>query len=89
MTAWQLFANEAENCGFKEEIAKKLYLLLKSRMDPTEKLFTHNEIQLTTEEAIRANYLLTKFGACLTYNYNMTSREETHKYTVKMLWEIK
>ena len=88
MTAWQLFAKEAENSGFDNEKTRTLYEVLENVIDPSAYGARRVIVELTTDEAIKASHLLSKFGACLTWDYCTSIREETHKYYVKMISKI-
>ena len=82
-TSYKLFMREARKCELDDSKAEKLYKELYAHLDPTE--CDSKYVKLTTDEAILASFLLTKFGAKIRRVNYTTVKEEEHMYKVKML----
>ena len=85
MTSYELFMQEARNCGLEDSKATRIYDELYAHLHPTLCEETSGFIRLTTDEAILASFLLTKFGAKIRRVNYTTVKEEEHMYKVKML----
>lgn len=86
MTSYDLFMKEARNCGFDDYTkAKMLYDELYRHFDPILCEESSGFIRLTTNEAILASFLLTKFGAKIRRVTYTTRKEIEHNYKLKLL----
>lgn len=82
-TSYKLFMREAMKCELDDSKAEMLYKELYAHLDPKE--CDSGYVKLTTDEAILASFLLTKFGAKIRRVNFTTVKEEEHMYKVKML----
>ncbi len=85
MTSYELFMKEARNCGLDESKATRIYDKLYSHFDPLICEESRGFIRLTTDEAILASFLLTKFGAKIRRVNYTTVKEMEHNYKIKLL----
>lgn len=81
MTGYELFMQEANNCGLDSKIANDLYNMLYDALSSSYK----PRIELEPEEAILANFLLAKFGARLHFSTHTRDMFFHHYYYVLKL----